>query len=63
MEVKKYRVVGENKKDMTAEYLAMELDIHLDRVKIALKNLIKKGLVREIKTKEVKNERDNKSNK
>ena len=56
MEVKKYHVVGENRKDMTAEYLAMELDIHLDRVKIALKNLIKKGLVREVKTKEAKNE-------
>jgi predicted ArsR family transcriptional regulator len=45
--IKMYRVPGKPK-CMTAEELAMDLDIHVDRIVKALENLKKKGLVEEV---------------
>ncbi len=40
-----YFAKGKGLEGMTAQDLARELDIHVDRVEIALENLIDKGLV------------------
>ena len=45
-----YFVKGKGLEGMTAQTLACELDIDVDRVETALSNLIDKGLVRAIRT-------------
>lgn len=49
-----YFVKGKGLVGMTAQELARELDIHVDRVEVALINLINKGMVRVIKSEDRK---------